>query len=115
MVMKSYAAILALYPFRPTEHFSHPDEIGLIASFFDPNSEKRAAEQADDAYQHGGGWRPQDGYRLTDGGVLTYRGDVDPLHPLAVAQIRSETVRVYHYGLVSIQQANGSFEVSRMD
>lgn len=111
----SYAVILALYPFRPTKHFSHPDEVGLIASFFDPSSEKRAAQQADENYAHGGGWHPQDGYELTEEGVLIYRDDGDPLHPLAVAQIRSETVRVYHYGFVSIAQADGSFEVSRMD
>jgi hypothetical protein len=107
--------LIALYPFRPTRHFSHPDEIGLIATFFDPDDEKPAAEQADDHYGHGGGWRPQAGYGLTEDGVLTYRGDADPLYPLAVAYIRSETVRVYHYGIVSIQQADGSFEVSRMD
>lgn len=111
----NYAVILAIYPFRPTKYFSHPDEIGLIASFFDPNSEKRAAQQADENYAHGGGWRPQDGYEMTEGGVLIYRDDGDPLPPLAVAKIRSETVRVYDYGFVSIEQADGSFEVSRMD
>lgn len=90
------------------------EALGLIPDFIDPEAEGRAAEQFNYHYAHGGGWRAMRGWSMGPVGEIKYPGEA-ALHPIAVAQLREETIRVYPSAWVSITQPDGSFEVSRMD
>ena len=93
-------------------------DLGLLPSMIDPADKRSAAEQFDANYQHGGGWRPQEGWvRIGDSGVIAYKDSDDPpLAPIAAAKMRGEIILVYPYSYVAIiQQSDGSFEVCRMD
>jgi hypothetical protein len=90
------------------------DLIGEIPAFLDLNDPRPAREQFDANYQHGGGWRPQSGFTRTDAFVLHYPGD-PPFLPIAMMALRRETILIYLHAYVAIFQADGSFEVCRMD
>jgi len=91
-----------------------PDHVGLIPTFLDVNDPEPAAKQIDKNYQHGGGWHPSKGFKLTKKFALVYPGD-PPLVPLAMSQLRDETILIYPYGYVAIVQPNHDFEASRVD
>jgi hypothetical protein len=91
-----------------------PDHVGIIPQWLDESDMRNAREQLDDHYQHGGGWRPFKGFKMTEGWAITYDGD-ETLQPLALMQLRDEIIAIYEYGWVMILQPNGSFEVCRMD
>ena len=91
-----------------------PDHVGLIPHWLDESDKRPARDQLDEHYQHGGGWRPFEGFKLTPNRSLEYDGD-EPLRPLALMKFRDEFVAVYNYGWVMILQPDGSFEVCRMD
>ena len=90
-----------------------PDHVGMIPHWLDESDMRNAREQLDEHYQHGGGWRPFEGFKLK-GPNLVYDGD-PPLKPLATMKLRDEMIAIYRYGWVMILQPNGSFEVCRMD
>lgn len=93
----------------------HPDELGLIPSFLDPDDPRPAREQFDENYAHGGGWIPIKGFvKHGDSAVLEYKGD-PPYEPIAAIALRDEMIIVYRYGLVAILARDGSYEVARMD
>lgn len=96
----------------------HPrgaDILGLIPAFIFESDPRSAAEQFNERYAHGGGWRPMSGWGLEPGSfALKYPGD-PALHPVAGAWLREERIFVYPYAWVAIVQADGSFEVARMD
>lgn len=92
-----------------------PDLLGLIPAMLSRDDPRPAKEQFDEHYAHGGGWRPIEGWTLTwPGGSLFYSGD-PPLRPLAQAQLHGELIIVYPHAWVCIKQADGSFEVARLD
>lgn len=91
------------------------EALGFIPVFLDPSDERPAREQFTERYSHGGGWSQMKGWKLGPTGEIMYSGATEALAPIAVAQLRDETVRVYPGAWVSITQADGSFEVSRMD
>lgn len=107
-----------------------PEYLGLIPSFLTDWDARPAKEQINDNYQHGGGWRPIDKfklvkpvtdlerhispYRVARTLILEYPGD-PPLKPLAVAQIRDETIVFYDGAFLAIFQPDYSFEVARID
>lgn len=93
---------------------SGPDWLGFLPSFLDDNNPAPARDQLDANYQHGGGWRPFDGFKMKTGGSLHYPGD-PPLRPVATAQLRDETLYVYPHAWVAIVQPDGAYEVARMD
>ena len=93
-------------------HSLHPDVIGLIPMFISAHDERPAAEQFADNYM--GGWDSFKGFTMDENGVLSYPSD-PPLLPIAIAHLGNETIRVYEYGWVSIQSADGSFDVARLD
>lgn len=96
----------------------HPEmteeHLGLIPMFLSPYDPDPAAKQINDNYQHGGGWRPFQGFiMLPDGGI---RYGKDPvLQVLAEAKLRDEIIRFYDSAWVSITQPDGSYEISRVD
>lgn len=98
----------------------HRDLLGLIPTFFSETDPRSAAEQIHEAYVYGGGWHPLQGWKYAeDTGQIVYPGD-PPLRPFAIAILhgsspRPETILVYPYAWVAIVQADGSFEVSRID
>lgn len=100
--------VYVLYEHANEHHF------GLIPSFLDEDDERKAVEQLDGNYRHGGGWRPMPNFKLLGGYVLQYPGD-PPLKPLGFMKLRDEMVFVYQHGIVAVVQKDRSFEVSRMD
>lgn len=90
------------------------DYVGLIPGFLDNHDPRPAAQQLDANYQHGGGWRPMDGFTLDSDCVLHYPGD-PPFRPIALIALRQEQILIYEYAFVCIVQPDGSFAVSRMD
>lgn len=91
-----------------------PDHIGSIPDMLDAEDPRKAAEQLDIGYAHGGGWSPTPGFTMDDSGHLKYPGD-PPLAPLAAIPFREEIVLIYEHSIVAVIQPDGSFEVSRMD
>lgn len=100
--------------FTPLAAGVTPDALGFIPMFLSEHDPRPAAEQFNDAYAHGGGWRPFHGFTVLPSGSLQYPGD-PPMRPLAEAKLRDEVIRVYDYAWVSITQPDGSVEISRMD
>lgn len=101
-------------------HFEimHPranaEMLGFIPTFLSERDPRPAAEQFDDAYRHGGGWHPFEGFKMLPDGSLKYPGD--PAYQiLAQAKLRDETISIYEHAWVAIVQKDGSFQVSRMD
>ena len=90
------------------------EHLGLLPMMLDPSDPRPAREQFDENYQHGGGWRPFNGFTLHDDGSLTYPGD-SPVLPLATTRLRDELIIFYDYSWVAIVQPDRSFECCRMD
>lgn len=87
--------------------------LGLIPEFLDERDPRPAAEQFNERYAHGGGWRAFDGFTM-GANSIRYPGD-QPLALLAEARLRDEVIRVYNGAWVAIVAPNGSYEISRMD
>ena len=100
-------------------HSLHPrfgmEQIGLIPYFLTEEDPRSAREQFDANYQHGGGWRPLEGWKFDTKTLgLTYPGDPE-LMPIAFTMLREEKILFYPYAQVMVLQPDMSFEVSRMD
>lgn len=99
----------------------HPyadDLIGLIPSFLVAQDERPAAEQFNERYSFGGGWRPMDGWKAyhesTGELIIRYPGD-PPYRPVAQIEFHRERIWVYPHAWVAIEQPDDSIEISRMD
>ncbi len=102
-----------------------PDSVGLIPMWLDADDPRPAAEQLNEHYAHGGGWRPFGGFKRrpdgsSEGFVLRKDGSIkypgDPAHkPIAAMMLRDELILMYPHGWVLIRQKDGTFEVCRMD
>ena len=91
------------------------DMVGLIPYFLDENDPRPACDQFDANYQHGGGWRSMDGFKLNHKTfTLTYPGD-PPYKPLAMIALRKEKIFIYEYAFVCVLQPEGLFSVARLD
>jgi hypothetical protein len=90
------------------------EQLGFIPSFLSEDDPRPAAEQFNDNYVSG--WRPLDGWVLTDPTMMgiTYPGD-PTLFPFAMTNLRDESILFYRHAQVMILQMDGSFEVCRMD
>lgn len=89
--------------------------LGMIPGFFDEADRSSAREQLDQAYQHGGGWRPMRAWKYDPTSLeLRYPGD-PPIAPVAMGKLRDELILIYPHSWVCVVQPNGSFEVARMD
>jgi hypothetical protein len=94
---------------------AQPEHVGMIPDFLSLLDPRKAAEQFNERYAHGGGWHHQPGYDMDpEWGVLKYPGD-PPFSPLAAIPFREELILIYEAGIVAIVQPDKSFEVCRMD
>jgi hypothetical protein len=90
--------------------------LGYLPSFLSENDPDDARTQLNKNYQHGGGYRPLDGWKILDMVTMTiqYPGD-PPLHPVAMTTLRQEVIYFFPHAQVLILQPNGEFVVARMD
>jgi hypothetical protein len=93
---------------------TNPEFVGLILQLLDASDPRPAAEQFDERYAHGGGWRPMPGFKLTKHGRLKYPGDPE-MEPRAVILLRDEMITIFDHAWVMITQREGGFQVARMD
>jgi len=94
----------------------HASELmGYIPQFLLGHDPRSAAEQFNERYAHGGGWRPFDGFVLNhENGSIKYPGD-PAYEPVAMIEFRDERIYIYPHAWVLILQPDGSYEVARMD
>lgn len=97
----------------------HPDVtievLGFLPEMLHELDPRSASRQFNERYAHGGGWRPQAGFKLNAKSLeLQYPGD-PPFRPIAKTKLRDETIILYDHEIVAIVQADGSFEACRMD
>jgi len=95
--------------------WSNPDfnVIGYLGDMLNDADPRPAREQLDEAYAHGGGFRPFSGFTLLDNGI-SYPGD-PVMSELSRAQLRDESIRFYQGAWVAIVQPDGTHVISRMD
>jgi hypothetical protein len=95
-------------------HFTVED-LGYIPQFLNSNDPRPMKEQINTSYV--GGWHPFNGFRMDDRKGLHYPGD-PPQYPLAMIKLengRDEVAYFYPFSWFAIVQADGSFEVARLD
>jgi hypothetical protein len=100
-----------LHPKMNIEH------LGLLPEFFSETDPRSAAEQLDENYAHGGGFRPspENTWALDrETLVLTYPEE-PPMQPLAKAYLHDELLVFYPSAFLAIIQPDGSFKVTRVD
>lgn len=91
--------------------------LGYIPDIITELDERPVREQVADRYAHGGGFSPfgvGDWKLNSDTKTIQYPGD-PPYKPLFSTQIRDEMVVLYDHSIVAVIQANGKFDVIRMD
>ena len=95
---------------------ANPEMLGYLPSFLNEDDPRPAREQLDANYQHGGGWRPMDGWTF-DPKTLVIRFPGDPtFRPYAMTTLHGkETILFYLHDWVLIQQEDDSFEIARMN
>lgn len=99
-------------------YFNPPGPAGpFLPTFFSEDDPRPAKEQAHEAYAHGGGWWPFEGFELVKVGEkyqLQYPED-PPVRELSRAKLRDETLVFFEFSWFAIIQPDGSFQVARMD
>ena len=110
------------------------EHLGLIPHFLWDTDPRPAAEQIDERYAHGGGWRPMHGflpigvYNFAAGVApkLRYPGD-PPFHPYAMATLHSwrhdelreevgaEVFVIYEHAICAIFREGELYQVARLD
>lgn len=91
------------------------DRLGFTPEFLNVDDPRPAAEQFDENYAHGGGWRPFKGFTVLQGGkAIQYPGD-PALPALAMTMLHGETIMVYVGAWVAIFKQDGTVEIGRMD
>ena len=104
---------------NPKFEMLHPkmtmEVLGYIPGFLNLNDPRSAKEQLHTNYGHGGGWRHFNGFQFDPTTLtITYPQD-PPLKALARATFRDETILYFQHSWVMVIQADGSWEICRMD
>jgi hypothetical protein len=90
-------------------------DLGFLPSFMSEADPLPAAKQIDRAYQHGGGWKPFQGFTFNpETKALSYPGDPDQF-PVALSHLRDQTLYFYPHAWLLILEADGTWEVARVD
>lgn len=89
--------------------------VGYIPMFLSLADPRPAREQFHVNYAHGGGWRPMEGWTFDKKKKKLYYPGDPPLKPRARITFRDEEIYIYYGAWVCIVQADGTFEVARMD
>lgn len=97
----------------------HPGAAGFLPEMLSLDDPRPAKEQLAETYAHGGGFQHFEGFTLhapedKRSWLLQYPGD-PPLQPKAYGQLRTETLVLFDYDWLVIRQANGEWEVARLD
>lgn len=87
---------------------------GELPYMLDTENDEPAAVQFDHGYQHGGGWRPFQGFERVGEENIKYPGDPE-ITPVAKTKLRDEAIFLYPNAWVMIVQPDGTFEIGRMD
>ena len=94
------------------------EQYGMLLSMLKESDPRKAAEQFDSGYQHGGGWNPPGVLQAVQGHqerVAEQTGD-QPIRPILIIRFREERIFVYEHDIVRcIVQPDGSHEICRMD
>lgn len=91
------------------------ETLGLIPTFLSADDPRPAAEQINENYAHGGGWRPLRRWKLNvDTREAQFPGD-PRIEAIAWTRLRDEHIFVFPHAWVAIVQADGSFEMGRID
>ena len=90
--------------------------LGCIPEFLSADDPRSLAEQIDERYAHGGGWRPLAGFTFNpSSGIAQFPGD-GPLQPLAFTSHNDEVLIVYRYAFCCIYNTETlAYEVARLD
>lgn len=96
--------------------------VGFLPEILRPDDERCAADQLNDRYAHGGGFRAySDAWQLSNPGdvgkaTLIFPGD-PPFRELSRSRLplSGETLIFFDSAFLAIVQGDGSFEVSRVD
>lgn len=96
------------------------DMLGYIPEMLSDDDPRPAREQFDAAYGHGGGWLPLVGGRILPDESLSFPPEPHRFELLGSTVLHAwthetEEIRFYRGAFVAIVQADGSFEVCRMD
>ena len=75
-----------------------------MRDWLDEDDPRPAREQLDERYRFAGGWRPFNGFTMSEGGMIKFPGD-PALRPVAAMQLRDELIMIYRYGWVAIVHA----------
>jgi hypothetical protein len=103
--------------------WTHRDEAGLLPEIISPYVDITASEQIADGYAHGGGYCPQEGFKLVPGPVdkalLQYPGDLDMREISRIyLPFSCELVILFEHDFVCIvpdDGEEGEIYVTRMD
>lgn len=93
------------------------ETLGFLPLIFDPEDARKAREQVDDRYAHGGGWQPQAIWVVNfHNGTAKYPGDPE-IRALAMSYLplTDERLLLFPMSYVAIIQRDGSYEMVRMD
>lgn len=93
------------------------DYLGYIPRIVRADDPRPIAEQVATGYAHGGGYSPfGKGMWKFDPKTKTLRYPGDPpFKPIAELQVRDELFIVYQHAVCAVVQADGRFDVIRMD
>lgn len=90
-------------------------DLGLIPVIILRDDPRPVAEQLNDRYSHGGGWRPMARWKLNiDTREAQYPGD-PRFQAIAWARLREERLMFFPYSWMAIIQPDDSFEMGRLD
>lgn len=95
-------------------------DLGLLPQFFSSSDPRPARDQLHEAYAHGGGVLPFDGFEGRFDFEDPFNSHIDypddpPLFPVGWTLLREELILVFPYAWVAIVQPNGEFIVTRCD
>jgi hypothetical protein len=88
---------------------------GFIPGFLNEDDPRKAKEQINTAYAHGGGWNKFDGFAFDPQSLeIKYEGD-PALKPYLAITLRDELILVYPHAWTLILQRDNSYEIARLD
>lgn len=108
----------------PVIRFKHPratlEDLGMIPAIVLDADPRPLREQIEDRYSHGGGYCSMGNeFTVTADGKLSSDKYPDDPPFIPVAEMKfvnhAETLTLFSHGMVRIEQADGSFDVIRMD
>jgi len=90
-------------------------DLGFLPMILRDDDPRPVNEQMDDRYAHGGGWRPQGGFKFDfETGALKYPGD-PPMYPVAMTRLHDDMIIIYPYAYMLVRHKDGSWQVMRAD